>query len=342
MVQNEAKVELERMQRYGDLMTWCGIIVLSIVALCTGVALAGDPARPYRVAVFTNGLSARPVLEGLQEGLAQLGYMAGKNIIFMVEDTHGVVPDMVQRAARLVAANPDVLVTVGTIHTTVARQATDRIPIVFTYVGDPLRSGLIASYTSSQNNLTGISVYSGPLSGKRLEILQEIAPHIKRILALVATKESIAESAFAGLNETAKRLDLQVLRRDVTTREEIEHALQDTPTGAVDAIYHVPSALITGYIDLLIQKAKLEKIPLMVHDDSLVEQGALASYGANFRLMGVQTAKLVAKLLKGAQPSEMPIQTPDKMLLTINLTTAKAIGLGLPLSILERADRLVE
>ena len=99
---------------------------------------------------------------------------------------------------------------------------------------------------------------------------------------------------------------------------------------------------MAGYIELLIQKAKREKIPLMVHEDVMVEQGALASYGANFRLMGAQTAKLVAKILKGAHPSEMAIQTPDQMMLTINLTTARAIGLGLPRSVLERADRLVE
>ena len=324
------------------LSSWFGVVLLTVWALCLGVALADAPARHYQVAVFTNGLTASPVLEGLQEGLAQLGYVEGKNVTLIVEDTHGAVPDLAQRAVRLATAKPDVIVTVGTIHTTAAQQATDTVPIVFTYVGDPLRSGLVASYASSQNNLTGISVYSGPLSGKRLEILQEIAPDIKRILAVVAVKESIAESAFQGLDETAKKLGIQVLRRDVTTREEIEHVLRDTPTGAVDAIYHVPSALMTGYIGLLIQKARLDKIPLMVHEDSLVEQGALASYGANFRLMGAQTAKLVAKVLKGAKPSEMPIQTPDMLTLTINLTTAKAIGLGFPHSVLERADRLVE
>ena len=172
--------------------------------------------------------------------------------------------------------------------------------------------------------------------------MQEIAPDIKRILAVVAAKESIAESSFQVLDETAKKLTIQVLRRDVTSREEIEQVLRDTPTGSVDAIYHVPSALLTGYIELLIQKAKLDKVPLMVHEDSMVEQGALASYGASFRTLGAQAAKLVANILKGAKPSEMPIQTPDKMMLTINLTTAKAIGLGLPLSVLERADRLVE
>src|SRR5438093_7730286 len=324
------------------LSAWFGAVVLAVSILCVSISLAGAPARHYQVAVFTNGLTASPVLEGLQEGLAQLGYVEGQNLTLVVDDTHGAVPDLAQRAARLAATNPDVLVTVGTIHTTAARQATDRVPIVFTYVGDPLRSALVASYASSQNNLTGISVYSGPLSGKRLELLQEIAPNIKRILALVAAKESIAESAFQVLDETAKKLEIQVLRRDVTTREEIEQVLRDTPTGAVDAIYHVPSALISGYIDLLIQKAQQAKLPLMVHEDIMVEQGALASYGANFRLMGAQTAQLVAKVLKGAKPAEMPIQTPDKMLLTINLTTAKAIGLGLPLSVLERADHLVE
>jgi hypothetical protein len=143
--------------------------------------------------------------------LQLLGYGEGKNVTFLVEDTHGTVPDLVQRAARLVATNPDVLVTVGTIHTTAARQATDRVPIVFTYVGDPLRSGLIASYASSKNNLTGVSVYSGPLSGKRLELLHEIAPGIKRILAVVAAKESIAESTFQTLDSNAAVLEIRVL-----------------------------------------------------------------------------------------------------------------------------------
>jgi putative tryptophan/tyrosine transport system substrate-binding protein len=179
----------------------------------------------------------------------------------MVEDTHGVPPNLVQRATRLVAAHPDVFVTVGTIHTTAARQATDRLPIVFTYVGDPLRSGLIASYASSQNNLTGVSAYSGPLSGKRLEILQEVAPGIKRILAMVATNESIAEGSFQGLDATAKTLGIQVLRRDVTTREEIAHVLRDTPTGAADAIYLVPSALMSVCIDLLIRQPRRRRSP---------------------------------------------------------------------------------
>jgi putative ABC transport system substrate-binding protein len=282
------------------------------------------------------------VLEGLQEGLERLGYVPGKNVTLVVEDTHGAVSDLAQRAAQLAAVHPDVLVTVGTPHTRAASQATTSIPIVFTRVGDPLQYGMIASYASSQNNLTGISTYSGPLTGKRLELLQEIVPGVKRILAVVAQNEANAQAAFKRLAAVAPKLEIQVLRRDVTTREEIEQVLHTTPPGSVEAIYHVPSFLVSAHIDLLIQQARQEKLPLIVHEDSMVDQGALVSYGGHSRPMGVQAARLVAKILEGTHPAQLPIQTPDKFIMTINLATARAMDLTLPHHILERADRLVE
>ncbi|HEY7495857.1 MAG TPA: ABC transporter substrate-binding protein, partial [Candidatus Tectomicrobia bacterium] len=215
-------------------------------------------------------------------------------------------------------------------------------PIVFAFVADPLRSGLIASYASSQNNVTGISSYGGPLSGKRLEILQEIAPGIKRLLVLVAVQESAATTSFQFLAETAPKLGIELLRHDVRSREEIVQTLQAVPRGAVDAIYFVPSNLVGAHIGLLIHKAKEDRVPLAVTEYSMVEQGALVSYGADTRLLGVQAARLMVKILKGARPSELPIQTPEQLLLTINLSTAKAIGLDIPPSILERTERIVE
>ena len=330
------------MRRKRFLSLWSRAVLLAVSTLCVGIALVGAQPRQYRVAVLTPGLSYTPVLEGLQEGLAQLGYVAGKNVTFLVEDTHGTVSDLAQRAAQLAAAGPDVLVTVTTGYAMAAKQATNRVPIVFTWVGDPLHAGLIASYASSQNNLTGISNYSNPLAGKWLELLQEIAPGIKRILAVVATDEKNAQLAFERLTETAQKLEIQVLRHDVTTREEIEHVLRATPPGSVEAIYHVPSFFVSTHIDLLIQKAKQDKLPLIVHEDSMVDRGALVSYGGNSRLMGFQAAKLVVKILQGAHPAQIPVQTPDRMMLAINLTTAKIIDLKLPRNVLERADRLVE
>src|SRR4030095_673566 len=141
----------------------------------------------------------------------------------------------------------------GTAHTTAVRQAATSIHIVFTRIGDPVHSGLVASYASSQNNVTGISTYSGPLTGKRLELLQEIAPEIKRILAVVAKNERNAQASFERLAETAQKLEIEVLRRDVTNPEADEHVLRAIPPGAVEAMYHVPSSLVSAHIDLLIQ-----------------------------------------------------------------------------------------
>jgi len=150
--------------------------VVTLAVLLATVLHAAAPARTVKVAVLTPGLSFGEVLEGFREGLSQLGYRENVNLILAVEDTKGTGPDVKAQAQALVEAKPDVLVTVGTSHTVAAKEATTTIPIVFTWVGDPVRSGLVANYASSGNNLTGLSVYSGPLSGKRLEILKEIAP----------------------------------------------------------------------------------------------------------------------------------------------------------------------
>jgi putative tryptophan/tyrosine transport system substrate-binding protein len=190
--------------------------------------------------------------------------------------------------------------------------------------------------------LTGITNYSGPLSGKRLEVLQEVAPGIKRVLALVVPQDSVAEVSFQALAEVAPKLGIELLRYDVSSKAELEQTLNALPKGAVDAICHIPSSLVGTHIDLLIHKAKEDRIPLVVHEHSMTERGALVSYGAGFRLLGIQAAKLVAKIVSGAKPAEMRIQTPEQLVLTLNLTTAKAIGLNIPPSVFERAERVVE
>jgi putative tryptophan/tyrosine transport system substrate-binding protein len=330
------------MRRHRCLSAWFGAVVLAVWPLLVSVSLADAPGRHYRVAVLTPGLVFSPALEGLREGFAQLGYHEGKDIAFIVEDAQGEVASLASRAARLVEAKPDVMFTVSTAPTAVAKQATTTLPIVFAFVADPLRSGLIASYASSQNNLTGIASYAGPLSGKRLEVLQEVAPGIKRVLVLVAPQEQVAEASFQFLVEAASKRGIELVRHDVTSKEELEQRLKAVPKGTVDAIYYNPSNLVGAHLDLLIHKAKEDRIPLAAADTSMVERGALVSYGADFRLLGMQAAKLGAKILHGAKPSETPIQTPEKLLLAVNLTTAKTIGLNIPLSILERADRVVE
>jgi putative tryptophan/tyrosine transport system substrate-binding protein len=332
----------KHLQRNRFLRLWFGAVVLAVSALCVGVALASAQPRHYRVAVLTLGGPYYLALEGFREDLAQLGYHEGQNISFIVEDVQGEVDNLADRAARIVEAKPDLILTIGTAATAAVKQATTTLPIVFTFVADPLRSGLITSYTSSQSNLAGISSYAGPLSGKRLEILKEIAPGIKRVLVLVEPHERVTEVSFQYLAEAAPKLGIELLRHDVTSKADIEQRLNALPRGTVDAIYYLPSNLVRAYLELLIHKAKEDKIPLCVSEVSMVERGALVSYGTDLRRIGMQAARLATKIMKGVKPSEIPIQTPAQLLLSVNLATAKSIGLDIPYSILERADRLVE
>ncbi len=316
------------------------LLALWVFLMSPGVSWAQSAS--FRIGVLTPGGTFDPVFLGLNEGLGRLDYQQEKNLAFIIEDTQGAASDLVGRAKKVLQAKPDVLFAVTTPHAIAARQVTNTVPVVFAWVGDPVRAGLVASYSSSKNNLTGVASYSAPLSGKRLEILKEIAPGTKRVLALVAAKDVNAELSFKFLEETAKKLRIEVVRRDGTNKQDIEKVLTETSRDAVDAIYYVPSTLVGSHIELLIRKSKEDRIPLMVNEGAMVEQGALASYGAEFRLVGAQSARLVAKILKGEKPSDIPTETPEKLLFTVNMTTAKTIGLRIPRNVLDRIDRIVE
>jgi putative ABC transport system substrate-binding protein len=316
--------------------------LLAALILFVEVLGAAAQERQVRVGVLTSGETYNQALVGLREGLAQFDYREGHNLTLMIEDAAGDVASLAERAAKIVQAKPDVVFTIAAAPTMAAKQATTSLPIIFAFVADPLRMGLVASYASSQNNLTGISSYAVPISGKRLEILQEIAPGIKRVLVLTSPEENVTTLSFQFLAEAAPKLGIELLRRDVTSREDIEQTLGAMPQRTVDAIFFVPSTLISTHIDLLVHKAKEDRIPLAVSNTAMVEEGALVSYGTDFRLLGLQAAKLVVKVLQGAKPSDLPIQMPEKMVLAINLKTAKAIGFDIPRDLLERTDRFVE
>ena len=151
-----------------------------------------------------------------------------------------------------------------------------------------------------------------------------------------------AKLAMPYLDAAAKKIGLQVVRRDVTSSAELEKLLADKWTGTVDAIFPLPSVMLTTNVQAIAAKANKERLPMIVNDDNWVKAGALASYGTDYRLIGMQSAKLVAKILKGAKPADVPIETPDALVLTLNRSAAKAIGLKLAEKILERADQIFD
>jgi len=330
------------MQWNRDRRTWCGVVALTVIACCGGLARVEARSHPYRVAVLTLGWTDHRALERFRERLTQLGYREGQEVAYTIEDVHGDTTHLADRAARLVATAPDLILTIGTAPAVAMKQATTTLPILFTFVADPLQAGLIESYASSKNNVTGIATSAGLLSGKRLELLKEIAPGTRSVLVLVAPHEQVSTRSFELLIAAAPKLGIQVLRQDVTSKEDIEQCLKALPSGAVAAIFHGPSALVGTYLEFLIAKAKEARLPLSVPEMAMVERGALFSYGADLQLLGMQAAILAAKIFQGEKPAEIPIQTPEQFRMGLNLSTAKAIGLTIPPSILERVERLIE
>jgi len=314
-------------------------ILFTVMFACS---IQAQPTAIRRIGVLTPGGDFGSVVEGLRQGLAEAGYEEGKQITLIVEDTKMETLDPVKAALRLVAANPDLLVTVATSHAAAAKAVAGNIPVVFTVLTEPVQSGYVASYASSKNNFTGVANSVAQLSGKRLEMLKEMVPTIKRGLAVVAVKESIAQKSFQFLAESASKFGIQLVRRDVTTKEEIEKSLLDTPKGSADAIIHVPAILLRNHITLLVEKAKRDRLPFSVHTEELVKKGALVSYGEDNRLIGIQAARIVIKVLKGTMPSDIPIETPERPVLVVNRTTAKTIGLTIPNKFLQQVDRIVE
>ena len=294
------------------------------------------------VGVLTPGLTYEPAFTGLRDGLEKLGYRGNRAIRFIVEDTKGGLDKLSECASRLVSAGPDALFAVATAPAMAAKQATKTIPIVFAIVGDPVQTGLVAGFGSSKNNVTGVVTFGAQLMAKRLEMLKEIAPQTKTVLAIVAVKEPIGMVSLKFLEEGAKKLGLKIIRKNVAHKEEFEQLLREKWAGTADAVFSVPSVLVASMMAAIVEKTKKERLPLIALDATHTQMGALASYSGDFRDFGIQGAKLLAKVLNGAKPADIPIETPDRLLLTINITTAKDIGISIPRKVLSRADRLVE
>jgi putative ABC transport system substrate-binding protein len=319
-----------------------GILIVVIAMVGAPASLFGAQLHNARIGVFTPGLTLGPVRDGMEEGLARLGHVGGKNIEFIVEDTKGIASDLAPRVAKLLSVKPDMLFTVSTDHAQAAKRATSTVPIVFAWVGDPIQVGLIDSFPYSKNNLTGVTAIGDALSGKRLEVLLEIAPKAKRLLVRVAAKETVSVSSFRSREVAAQKFGVQLVRRDVTDRDEIINALEETPRGSVDAIFHVPSTLVRTNLDLMVKRARSDRVPLAVHEDTLLSLGALFSYGPKPRLVGLQAANYINKILQGYRPGEILVETPDRFFFAINQAAAKQIGMSIPRAILERADRLIQ
>jgi putative ABC transport system substrate-binding protein len=284
-----------------------------------------------------------PLADAFRQGLRELGYVEGKNILIehRYEGLDGRLPDLV---AELVQLKVDVIVVraLSAIHA--AKQATKAIPIVILTNVDPVATGLIDSLARPGANITGISLLTRELSGKRLELLKEAVPKISRVGVLGAVDaRATAAIGFKDYEAAARALKIQFLSLEVRrSNPDFAGAFQAAVKGRVSAIITISGSLTASYSKRIADLAIKNRLPSMSEGSHYVEAGHLVSYAtddaANFR----RAAYFVDKILKGAKPADLPVEQPTKFEFVINLKTAKALNLTIPQSVLYRADKVIK
>lgn len=296
----------------------------------------------YRIGALLQGEQFVLALEGFKKKMAELGYIEGKNISYQVYNA-GSDRERLQRfAEKQVQDKPDLIVSSSTTATVPVAKLTrgTNLPVVFLSAGNPLE--IVKSYASSGNNLTGISTAVLDLTEKRLELLKELAPSIKRVVALTNPNGVTYRENLAAVQAAAKKIGVTVREVRASSREEFAQALGPITRKVADGILLQPDAIVTKNIDVVVQHAIQEKIPMIPTLIQGVQRGGLATYASDLFALGQQGAMLVDKVLKGARPTDLPIEQPVKLNLVLNLKTAKAIGLKIPKEILLRADEVIE
>jgi putative ABC transport system substrate-binding protein len=277
---------------------------------------------------------------GLRQGLADLGYIVGGNLLLEERYADGNPEHVPRLIADLLAVHVDVLLTPGTFITLAAQRATSTVPIV-SVTGDPVRTGLVASLARPGGNITGLSLLSGDYSAKWLELLKEAAPKVRRVAMLWNPDNLGTINQSKRMQETASILGVQLIALSVRPAE-IENSLAALKTGNLDGLVVTDDPLLEPLLPRLIALTAEHRLPAIYAFSDSVQRGGLMSYSANFFKLWRRTAGYVDRILKGAHPAELPIEQATEVALNINLKTAKALGIVIPEALLARADAVIE
>jgi ABC-type uncharacterized transport system substrate-binding protein len=280
-------------------------------------------------------------LAAFVQRLRELGWIDGRNVAIEIRWTEGRADRAAEIAADFVRLKVDAIVTSGTPQTATAKQATSFIPIVFATAGDPVGMGLVASLARPGGNVTGLSVLSTDLPGKRIELLREAIPGLRRLAILGNAGNPVVAQEMSEFLAAANKLGLKAVPLEIRRAEDIAPVFE-VHKGGAEALFVCQDLLTLTNRTRITTLAFGARLPAMFASREYVEAGSLMSYGPNFLDLYRRAADYVDKILRGAKPSDLPVEQPTKFDLVINLTTAKALGVDIPPTLLARADEVIE
>jgi putative tryptophan/tyrosine transport system substrate-binding protein len=318
------------------------------IVMCALLLALSNPAQAQQSAKipqigylnggFLSGIAGR--IEAFRQGLRELNYVEGKNIVIDWLSAEGKGDRLPELAAELLRRKVDVIVTSGGNPTRAAKAATSTIPIVMTNDGDPVGDGLVASLARPGGNITGLSTFAPELSGKRLEILREIVPKLSRV-AVLGTRDTPGSPTLRELERAAKAFGVKLQYLNVQNPKDIETAFRAASKERADAVLTVGNPILASQRTQIAEFAVKNRLPAIYHQSFYAEAGGLMFYGVNQLDLDRRAVTYVDKILKGAKPAELPVEQPSKFEFIINLKGAKQIGLTIPPNVLVRADRVI-
>jgi len=314
-----------------------------LVALCSPVS-AQQPTKIRRIGFLAvaplSTLTQRT--EAFRQGLRELGYTEDKNIFIEWRSAEGN-PDRVPKlAADLVQLKVDLIVTAGSRATQSAREATGAIPIVMAQDPDPVANGFVASLARPGGNITGLSILSPELSGKRLELLKEMVPKLSRVAVFGTSTSAEDRKSLEEIKLAAEAMKVQPQYLDVLTGKDIDPGFRAATKARAEAIlWAVSGSIFRPHRTQIVELAVKSRLPIIYNSAESVEAGGLVSYGVSLPDLGRRAASYVDKILKGSKPADLPVEQPTKFELVINLKAAKQIGLTVPPNVLVRADKVI-
>jgi putative ABC transport system substrate-binding protein len=280
--------------------------------------------------------------EAFRQGLRELGYVEGQGLSIEWRSAEGRDERLPSLASEMVRLKVDVIVTVGVTAPAAAQKATSEIPIVFTFVADPVAQGLVRTLAQPGANITGLSTFYAELSAKRLELLREAIPSLKAIVIITTPALPANAAAAQETQMAAHKLGLEGRIVAVRDLAEVESGIKAAAKARAGAVVLIPDPFIYTYRAQIAELATKGGLPVLGWQKRVAESGALISYGINPADVLHRAAYFVDKILKGAKPADLPVEQPTKFELVINMKTAKALGLTIPPSLLARADQVIE
>ena len=310
-------------------------------------AQGGHTLGPVRIGVvhMWRGETEAPVVVGLRQGFKELGYVEGEDLVLEIRAGKGSYEGALEGARELVKDRVDVLVSAGTKSTqaahTAVEEASSNLPIVFTQVGKPVKAGFVESLARPGGNTTGFSHLLPAITGKRLELLLEMAPDTRTVMVIFDPANPSSSSAATQAGLAAERLGVDLQERHIKNRDDVLAVLEALDSATTDAILVLPDSVVVNAGQQIIEKSRQIRIPVIFHDATWVRRGGLVSYGVSFVDLAKGAATYVDRVLKGAKPADLPVQQPTTFELVVNEQAAEAIGLTLPESLLLQATEVV-